>query len=153
MSHSPDPIKRGRAGAQRPSASVSARMSAVKQSHTVPELAVRRILHSLGARYRVCSRAITGRPDISNRAHAWCIFVHGCFWHGHDCARGRLPKVNVDFWKPKISRNQERDEDVRQQLSEQGFSVLTVWQCELDNMARLRNRLARFLRLRVNRTT
>lgn len=134
---------------QRPSATVSARMSAVKQKHTAPELAVRRIVYSLGTRYRVCSRNIEGRPDISNLSQKWCIFVHGCFWHGHDCRRGSLPKVNLGFWAPKIARNRERDKEVARQLRTHGFRVLTVWQCALEKPDRLKRRIAHFLRVRV----
>ena len=129
------------------SANVSARMSAVRQRNTAPELAVRRIVHSLGARYRVCCKGLPGRPDLSNQTRAWCIFVHGCFWHGHNCERGRLPKVNLDFWQPKIERNRTRDGAVQKVLRANGFRVLTVWQCELPQYSRLHARLARFLRV------
>ena len=132
-----------------PSATVSARMSAVKQKNTAPELAVRHIVHSLGIRYRVCSMTIEGRPDLSNQSQKWCIFVHGCFWHGHDCHRGSLPKGNLVFWAPKIARNKERDKEVARQLRTHGFRVLTVWQCSLKKPERLRKRIAHFLRVRV----
>jgi DNA mismatch endonuclease (patch repair protein) len=129
------------------SASVSARMSTVRQRHTAPEIAVRRLVHLLGVRYRVCCRDLPGRPDLSNQSNAWCIFVHGCFWHGHDCKRGRLPKVNLDFWQPKIERNRRRDEDVRKALIADDFRVLTVWQCELGESSKLHTKLAKFLRV------
>lgn len=128
-----------------PSSRVSARMSAVRQRHTAPEIAVRRLVYLLGVRYRVCCRSLPGRPDLSNQTNRWCIFVHGCFWHGHDCKRGRLPKVNLDFWRPKIERNRRRDEEVRTALIADGFRVLTVWQCELTEASQLRSKLARFL--------
>ena len=120
-------------------------MSAVRQRHTAPEVAVRRIVHSLGVRFRVCCGCLPGRPDLSNQTHAWCIFVHGCFWHGHGCKRGRLPKVNLAFWQPKIERNRTRDTIVRKQLRALGYRVLTVWQCELVKSSRLRARLGQFL--------
>lgn len=138
-------VVEGSRSVQAPSAAVSARMSAVRQRHTAPEVAVRRIVHALGVRYRVCSRSLPGRPDLSNQSHAWCIFVHGCFWHGHHCGRGRLPKVNIEFWRPKIERNRARDKEVQKALRATGFRVLTVWQCELDDYARIGLRLAHFL--------
>src|SRR2546426_9518024 len=85
-----------------PSPAVSARMRSVRVRHTAPELAVRRMLHALGARFRVNPTDLPGRPDITNSRRKWCIFVHGCFWHGHTCWRGRLPKTNVRFWRDKI---------------------------------------------------
>jgi DNA mismatch endonuclease (patch repair protein) len=124
---------------------VSARMSAVRQRHTAPELAVRRLVYSLGARYRVCSTGLPGRPDLTNMTKAWCIFVHGCFWHGHDCKRGRLPKTNLRFWRPKIQRNRIRDAIVLEQLRARRYHVLIVWQCELAEPSRLRARVRRFL--------
>lgn len=124
---------------------VSARMRAVRQRHTAPEIAVRQQVHSLGVGFRTCRPGLPGRPDIQNAAKGWCIFVHGCFWHGHNCRRGRLPKVNRGFWRPKIARNRLRDVEVAEQLRTLGFRVLTVWQCELDRPGRLRHRLSRFL--------
>jgi DNA mismatch endonuclease (patch repair protein) len=126
-------------------ASVSYRMSAVRQSDTKPELALRTLVHALGMRYRVCCRELPGRPDLSNRSRRWCIFVHGCFWHGHRCKRGRLPKVNLHFWKPKIKQNKRRDEVVRKELRGLGYRVLTVWQCQLKQTDKVTARLAKFL--------
>jgi DNA mismatch endonuclease, patch repair protein len=128
-----------------PSESVSARMRSVKVRHTAPELAVRRLLHALGVRFRVRPTNLPGRPDITNVGKRWCIFVHGCYWHGHSCWRGRLPKVNVAFWRKKISSNKERDKFKIKALRHQGFRVLVVWQCELDNAPVLQHRLARFV--------
>lgn len=124
------------------SASVSARMTAVGQRHTAPEIAVRRIVYLLSARYRVCCRRLPGRPDLSNQTNGWCIFVH---WHRHDCKRGQLPKVNLDFWQPKIERCRRRDEEVPKALIADGFRVLTVWPCELAKSWRVRTKLARVL--------
>lgn len=120
-------------------------MSAVRQSDTKPELALRKLVHALGMRYRVCCRELPGRPDLSNRSRRWCIFVHGCFWHGHRCKRGRLPKVNLHFWKPKIEQNKRRDEAVRKELRGLGYRVLTVWQCQLRQTDKVTARLAKFL--------
>jgi DNA mismatch endonuclease (patch repair protein) len=126
---------------------VHARMSAVRQRDTKPERAVRGIVHSLGVRYRVSYVRLPGRPDLVNTKKAWCIFVHGCFWHGHGCARGRLPKSNLRFWRPKIESNRLRDENVLKQLEALGYRVLVIWQCELAERSRLRARLAGFLGL------
>lgn len=128
----------------RPSAEVSARMRSVRVRDTVPEIAVRKLLHSLGVRFRVRPTNLPGRPDVTNRSKRWCLFVHGCFWHGHDCWRGRLPKKNVSFWRQKIDSNRERDARTNNILQAQGFRVLTIWQCELDDVARLKVRLASF---------
>lgn len=126
---------------------VSARMRAVQQRNTAPEVSVRRIVYSLGARYRVCNTRLPGRPDLSNTAQRWCILVHGCFWHGHSCQRGRLPKSNLGFWRPKIKRNRFRDAEVLKQLRACRYRVLVIWQCQLT-MSSLRSRISRFLRVR-----
>jgi DNA mismatch endonuclease, patch repair protein len=131
---------------RKPSASVSARMAAVRQSNTAPEYAVRRMLQFIGVRYRTCSSTLPGRPDFSNQKNGWCIFVHGCFWHGHRCKLGRLPKINLHFWKPKIAQNKRRDLLVANKLRARGLRVLTVWQCELGNAKRIQSRLSNFLR-------
>lgn len=125
---------------------ISARMAAVRQRHTTPEKAVQSLVNSLGFRYRTCSSTLPGRPDISNRKKGWCIFVHGCFWHGHNCKRGRLPRVNLQFWEPKIDRNRRRDEIVARQLRARGLRVLTVWQCELRQPEKVQSRLRRFFK-------
>lgn len=137
--------------APKPSSQVSARMRRVRVRGTSPELAVRRLLHALGVRFRVQPTDLPGRPDITNARRGWCIFVHGCFWHGHACWRGRLPKKNVPFWRQKIESNRCRDERVESELLNQGFLVMTVWQCELDDPGRLSRRLAELIGVR--RTT
>ncbi len=125
-------------------ATVSSRMRAVHQSDTAPELAVRRIVHSLGVGYRVCCQTLPGRPDLSNKKNKWCIFVNGCFWHGHACRWGHLPTINLHFWQPQIEQNRRRDETVRIELRTRGFRVLTVWQCELRCGDMVRARLIKF---------
>jgi DNA mismatch endonuclease (patch repair protein) len=121
-------------------------MRSVRVRDTAPELAVRKLLHSLGARFRVRPTKLPGRPDITNGSKRWCIFVHGCFWHGHECRRGRPPKKNVSFWTQKIATNRARDARTQEALKAQGFRVLTVWQCELDDVASLKSKLATFTR-------
>src|SRR5262249_10145192 len=141
-----DEVKPGRTqSALPPPAKVSARMRSVRVRDTAPELTVRSILHSLGARFRVRPTKLPGRPDVTNCLKRWCIFVHGCFWHGHDCWRGRPPKINQAFWRQKITANRERDARTNEALGARGFRVLTVWQCELDDRDHLNRKLAAFV--------
>lgn len=122
-------------------------MRSVKGKHTKPEMAVRRLVHGMGFRYRTHDSQVVGRPDISNRKRKIAIFVHGCFWHGHQgCRYGRLPKSRVQFWCDKQDRNRERDQRNYLRLIIQGWAVLEVWQCDLRNTPRLIETLASFLR-------
>lgn len=124
----------------------SAVMRAVKGRNTAPELLVRRLLHSLGYRFRLHRRDLPGKPDLVFPIRRKAIFVHGCFWHGHDCPRGaRVPKENRDFWMAKIARNRQRDKTNLRGLQEQGWQALVLWECELKDEAALRRRLADFL--------
>lgn len=107
-------------------------MRAVKARDTGPELKVRALLRALGHRYRLDARDLPGRPDIVFRGRRKAIFVHGCFWHGHDCARGaRQPKANAAYWTAKIDRNRARDTASRAALEAAGWRVITVWECEM----------------------
>jgi len=105
-------------------------MSHVRSVNTKPELIVRRWLWSRGYRYRKNCRRLPGTPDIVLRRYGVAIFIHGCFWHGHE-PHFRMPKTNVDFWESKIRRNQERDNRNKEALKAMGWSVLTVWECQL----------------------
>jgi DNA mismatch endonuclease, patch repair protein len=121
-------------------------MRAVRSRDTQPEITVRRLLHSLGHRFRLHARNIVGNPDIVNRRRKFAIFVHGCFWHGHFCVRGnRIPKNNREYWIKKIERNKERDVEQRSKLLDLRWSVLTIWECEIGN-ADLLKRLDSFWR-------
>ena len=112
----------------------SAVMRQVKAKNTSPELKVRRILHRLGARFRLHRKDLPGAPDIVLPGRRLVIFVHGCFWHGHDCARGaRVPKQNRDYWLGKVGRNRERDAASRAALEALGWRVETLWECELKD--------------------
>ncbi|MEO1014130.1 MAG: DNA mismatch endonuclease Vsr [Pseudomonadota bacterium] len=114
----------------------SATMRAVKSRDTGPELALRRSLHRRGFRYRVNARDLPGAPDIVLPKYNAIIFVHGCFWHQHDCARGaRMPKTNVEYWRKKLARNVARDADACQTLVDRGWRVRIVWECELRDLA------------------
>lgn len=110
----------------------SAVMRRVKGRDTTPELAVRRILRAAGVGYRLGGAGLPGRPDLVMKGRGVAVFVHGCFWHGHDCARGgRKPKANAAYWSAKIDRNRARDEASRAALTAAGWRVVTVWECAM----------------------
>src|SRR5947208_1580697 len=120
-------------------------MRAVKGRDTGAELRVRRAVYRLGFRYRIHQRQLPGCPDLAFHGRRKAIFVNGCFWHGHHCARGaRVPKNNRAYWTSKIARNRERDTKHCARLSAMGWSVLTVWECEIT-AAELEERLHTFL--------
>ena len=120
-------------------------MRAVKGKNTGPEMFVRRLAHSMGYRFRVHRRDLPGQPDLVFPARRKIIFVHGCWWHGHNCKRGaRQPKSNSAYWIKKIARNVERDARNEDALQRAGWDVLVVWQCELKD-AVLSHRLEAFL--------
>ncbi len=125
----------------------SAVMRAVKSRDTAPEMAVRRLVHSMGYRYRLHRKDLPGKPDLVFPSRKKAIFVHGCFWHGHTCPRGdRLPKTNAAYWTNKIARNRQRYESQRAELCSDGWRVLTVWECE----TRARDTLAAHIRAFLN---
>lgn len=114
-------------------------MSQVGSKNTKPELIVRSFLHSNGFRYSLHKKELPGSPDIVLRKYNTVIFVHGCFWHGHDCKEGGIPKTNTDFWKEKIRRNKERDRKNIEKLEELGWEVIEVWSCNLKGDEREKN--------------
>lgn len=120
-------------------------MSRIGSKHTKPELAVLSLLHRLGYRFRLHRKDLPGKPDSAFIARKKAIFVHGCFWHGHDCNIGKLPKSNVGFWSAKIERNRERDRRKISELEQIGWTALEVWQCELKDFQSLEVRLLDFL--------
>jgi DNA mismatch endonuclease (patch repair protein) len=131
---------------QVPTPETSARMKAVRQRNTKPEIAVRRVLHRVGVKYRLCPPGLPGRPDIANATRNWCIFVHGCFWHGHeDCPLFTVPKTNTEWWKHKVADNRARDLRKESGLRKLGFRVAVIWQCETRNAKALEERLVLFL--------
>ncbi|MCM5557027.1 very short patch repair endonuclease [Pleomorphomonas sp. NRK JP5] len=122
-------------------------MSLVRSKGTKPEMAVRRLLHAMGFRFRLHRRDLPGCPDIVLPRHNTVVFVHGCFWHQHGdpaCWRSRMPKTRQDFWVPKLERNVARDQEVGAALAALGWSIVVVWECEttpgkkVDLEARLR---------------
>ena len=104
-------------------------MSAIRGRDTDPEMAVRRALHRRGWRYRLHDRKLPGRPDIVLPRHRAVVLVHGCFWHGHECPKFRLPSSRVDYWRSKIENNRKRDERNIRALGGLGWRVLVVWEC------------------------
>lgn len=120
-------------------------MARVKSRDTKPELQIRRLLTNLGYRYRLHRSDIPGKPDVAFVGRRKLIFVHGCFWHGHDCARGaRTPKTNADYWRAKIERNRARDAATLERLGAEGWGTLVIWECML-RQAELSALLQRFL--------
>lgn len=124
----------------------SAVMARVKGKNTAPELKVRKALTALGARYRLNRKDLPGTPDIVLPGRRLAIFVHGCFWHGHDCPRGaRTPKANREYWTAKVARNIARDQRTSGELTAAGWRVETIWECDLKDGDALRARLERLL--------
>lgn len=109
----------------------SAQMSRIRGSNTKLEVLVRKALHARGLRYRLGGAKLPGRPDIVLPKYRTVVFVHGCFWHGHDCPLYRLPKTRPEFWADKIGKNRTRDQRVTSELEAIGWRVLTVWECSL----------------------
>ena len=127
----------------------SAVMRAVKSSNTAPEIAVRRAAHALGLRFRLNRSDLPGKPDLVFPARKAALFVHGCFWHGHDCARGaRMPASNRDYWLAKIGRNVTRDKATLAALKKQGWKAHVIWECETRDREKLSRLLARKLKKR-----
>ena len=123
----------------------SLRMASIGGKNTAPELIVRRLAHGLGYRFRLHKRDLPGTPDLAFPARRKVIFVHGCYWHGHACRIGRLPKSNLSFWSVKIEKNKARDARNLRELRALSWNTLVVWQCETRDLAKLGRRLRRFL--------
>lgn len=121
---------------------VSLRMRAVKRKNTRPEVLVRKVLHSLGLRFRIHVKSLPGTPDIVLKKHNTVIFVHGCFWHRHEsCRYSTMPKSRQEFWVPKFEANVKRDLSKAEALRALGWQVLTVWECETRHLDLLKERL------------
>lgn len=122
-------------------------MRSVHSQDTKPEMVVRRTVYRLGFRYRLNRKDLPGKPDLVFAGRRKVIFVHGCFWHGHDCRAGtKRPKTNVEYWTAKLHRNRERDISHYQQLVELGWQYLVLWECELKDEQALETKLLAFLK-------
>jgi len=121
-------------------------MRRVKGKNTKPELAVRRLIHGLGYRYRLHDRRLPGSPDLVFRSRRKAIFVHGCFWHGHPgCKLATVPKTRTEFWTEKIEGNRNRDERALTNLQREGWETMVIWQCETKDVPALAKRIVEFL--------
>jgi DNA mismatch endonuclease, patch repair protein len=120
-------------------------MRLVRGKDTGVEFAVRRLVHGLGYRYRKHGRGLPGKPDLVFASRRKLIFVHGCFWHRHACALGRMPKSRVSFWQSKLEGNHARDIRVARRLRRDGWKVLVIWECQVRDRATLTRRVRRFL--------
>jgi DNA mismatch endonuclease Vsr len=120
-------------------------MAAIRGRDTKPEIRLRRLLHALGYRFRLQQRDLPGRPDIVFPGRLKAIFVHGCFWHRHGCRNSVLPKTRAEWWAEKLNRNVDRDRLAVLALEALGWSVLTIWECEIKDEAIVSRSLQRFL--------
>jgi DNA mismatch endonuclease (patch repair protein) len=120
-------------------------MAAIKGTNTAPERAVRSLLHRLGYRFRLHRRDLPGRPDIVLPRLKIAIFVHGCFWHRHNCANSVLPRTRAEWWEAKLNRTVERDRQQASALTALGWNVVILWECMLDDETSLRATLEEVL--------
>ena len=120
-------------------------MARVRTRDTEPETRVRKLLHGMGYRFRLHPKDLPGSPDIVLPRYRKAVFVHGCFWHGHDCAKGRRPTSNVDFWSKKLDRNVVRDRQSNDALGALGWKVLVIWECQTQEPDTLPSLLRTFL--------
>lgn len=121
-------------------------MSQIRGRNTKPELIVRSIAHNLGYRYRLHYEGLPGKPDLVFSAKKKVMFVHGCFWHRHNCKKGKsTPATNTEFWVTKLNRNKERDKENRKLLRKLGWKVSVIWECQTRNPNKLLDKLNKFL--------
>lgn len=118
-------------------------MSRIRSKDTKPERVVRLMLHAMGYRFRIHRKDLPGNPDIVLPKYRTVVFVHGCFWHGHTCPRGKRPDSQQEFWDDKIDKNMRRDRQAVRKLRAQGWHVLTVWECQTRRLDSLSKRLER----------
>jgi DNA mismatch endonuclease (patch repair protein) len=124
----------------------SENMRRIRSTDTAPEIIVRRLVHGIGFRYRLHVASLPGKPDLVLPRLKKIIEVRGCFWHQHQkCIDSHIPKSRLEYWRPKLERNQRRDVENLRALKSLGFKVLIVWECEAESDRRLASRLKRFL--------
>ncbi len=116
-------------------------MSKISGKETKPEIILRKLLFAKGYRFRKNDKRYPGKPDIILPKYKTAIFIHGCFWHGHDCPAGKLPDTNREFWNEKINGTIERDRRNKSEMIKLGWKVITVWQCELSNAVKRKKKL------------
>jgi DNA mismatch endonuclease (patch repair protein) len=127
-------------------------MAGIRNSNTKPEILIRHALHGQGFRYRINNRNLPGKPDIVLKKYNAIIFVHGCFWHGHNCHLFRMPSTRSEFWARKIGFNRKRDKDVLQKLKDMGWRICIIWECSikgkdcLDNFPALINNISDWIK-------
>jgi DNA mismatch endonuclease (patch repair protein) len=144
-------LERDVTGASNPetTAKISARMGRIRRAGTQPELLVRRAVSAAGIRYRTKNKDLPGSPDLANRTKRWAMFVHGCYWHHHaGCSKATVPSSNRAFWLAKFAANRDRDARSETNLSELGYTVVTIWECETRDakaLAQMMSRIARSL--------
>jgi DNA mismatch endonuclease (patch repair protein) len=123
-------------------------MRQVRSRGTQPEIVVRSIVRRMGIRYRSCARNLPGKPDLVMAGLRKAILVHGCFWHGHHCEAGNLPKSNRSYWKNKQAKNSLRDVQNARALRARGWKLMVIWECEVRGTERLQTKLQRFVSLK-----
>ncbi len=121
-------------------------MKSIKSKDSKPELKVRKLVYALGFRYRLHKKDLPGKPDLVFSKQKKIILVHGCFWHGHNCKRGKVnPKTNANYWSTKISKNISRDKSNIRKLRSLGWKILIVWECKIKNLEQIESRISKFL--------
>lgn len=129
-----------------PKLTLSERMARIRKVDTKPEMIVRQVVHAMGYRFRLHRRDLPGAPDLVFPSRRKVIFVHGCFWHRHDCPDGRkIPRSKPEYWVPKLERNKQRDKASVAQLEKLGWKALALWECQLKDLDQLRGAITRFL--------
>ncbi|WP_211464746.1 very short patch repair endonuclease [Collimonas silvisoli] len=120
-------------------------MRAIRGKNTTPEIIVRKLVFSLGYRYRLHGGNLSGKPDLVFPGRRRVIFIHGCFWHYHNCSKGKPPKSNLDYWLPKLKENRRRDVRNQKSILSIGWKFLVIWQCELSDTVQLKKKIIDFL--------
>ena len=124
----------------------SRNMSAIKSKNTKPEIAVRKLLHSMGYRFRLHRKDLPGSPDIVLPKYKTVIFVHGCFWHRHEnCKYASIPKTRKEFWESKFKANVKRDKEIQEKIKNIGWKYVVIWECEARNIESIEEKIKRFL--------
>lgn len=121
-------------------------MATIHSKDTQPEMFVRRLVHSMGYRYRLHRADLPGKPDLVFASKRKLIFIHGCFWHQHGCQSTHFPKTNTNYWIPKLKQNKIRDAKHIKNLNKDGWQCLVLWECELEKIDKIRKRIIKFLK-------